>query len=145
MTKTFTVLFLLLALMSGVRAQGPEDVSTSPEVVLPAPTAAPPTVPKLPPVPVPTTPVLHSHYAVLVDAVTGKVLWERNADVRRPIASTTKMMTAILLLERGDPNAIVTAPNAVKGIPESSLHLSPGETIPLHDLLYAMLLRSAND
>jgi len=145
MTKTFAVLFLLLALMSPGWAQGPEDVTPAPDVALPAPTAAPPTLPKVPPVPAPTTPVLHSHYAVLVDAVTGKVLWERNANVRRPIASTTKMMTAILLLEKGDPNAIVTAPNAVKGIQESSLHLSPGETIPLHDLLYAMLLRSAND
>jgi len=93
----------------------------------------------------PTVPKLRSRYAVLVDAVTGKVLWGRNENAQRPMASTTKMMTAILLLERGRPDDIVTAPNSVKGIPESSLHLSPGETIPLHDMLYAMLLRSAND
>lgn len=54
-------------------------------------------------------------------------------------------MTAILLLERGHPDDLVYAPQEVKGIPESSLHLTPGETVPLHDLLYAMLLRSAND
>lgn len=93
----------------------------------------------------PTVPKLHSRYAVLVDAVSGKVLWGRNQDVERPMASTTKMMTAILLLERGHPNDIVTAPKAVAGMPDSSLHLSPGETLSLHDLLYAMLLRSAND
>lgn len=93
----------------------------------------------------PTTLKLHSRYAVLVDGVTGKVLWGRNENAERAMASTTKMMTAILLLERGHLDDIVTAPNAVKGIPESSLHLSPGEKLTLHDLLYAMLLRSAND
>ncbi len=96
----------------------------------------------------PTNPQVHSHYAVLIDAATGKVLWARNPDSERQIASTTKMMTAVLLLEhaaQGHENDIVTAPNALQGIPESSLHLSPGEKIPLHDLLYAMLLRSAND
>lgn len=93
----------------------------------------------------PTVPKLHSRYAVLVDAVSGKILWGRNENAERSMASTTKMMTAILLLERGHPDDIVTAPNAVKGVPESSLHLSPGETLTLHDMLYAMLLRSAND
>ncbi len=98
-----------------------------------------------PPSPVPTTPTVHSHYAVLIDADTGKILWGRNENSEREIASTTKIMTAILLLERGHLDDLVTAPAAVKGSPESSLHLSPGETVPLHDLLYAMLLRSAND
>lgn len=88
---------------------------------------------------------MHSQYAVLIDAASGKILWGRNADSEREVASTTKMMTAILLLERGHLDDIVTAPNAVKGTPESSLHLTPGETLSLHDLLYAMLLRSAND
>ncbi len=90
-------------------------------------------------------PVVSSHYAVLVDAVTGEVLWTRNADARRPIASTTKMLTAILLLERGHLDDVVTAPNGVQYLPDSSLHLKPGEKITLRDLLYAMLLRSAND
>ena len=53
----------------------------------------------LPPAAMPLTPVVHSHYAILVDAVSGKVLWERNPETPRPIASTTKMVTRLLLLE----------------------------------------------
>lgn len=89
-------------------------------------------------------PVL-SDYAVLYDVNSGAVLWGRNQDVERPMASTTKMMTALLLLERGDPNATVVAPPGLDKIEESSLHLKAGERITLRDLLFAMLLRSAND
>jgi len=61
------------------------------------------------------------------------------------MASTTKMMTALLLLEKGNLNDVVVAPAGLEHIQESCLHLAPGERITLHDLLYAMLLRSAND
>jgi D-alanyl-D-alanine carboxypeptidase (penicillin-binding protein 5/6) len=88
---------------------------------------------------------VHSRYAVLVDAATGQVLWGRNADAKRPMASTTKIMTAILLLERGKLDDIVFGPKGIDKVEESSLHLSPGEQIPLRDLLYALMLRSAND
>ena len=115
----------------------PEASQAAPPIVLTAPVKAAPTGP--------VAPVLHSRYAVLVDAETGKVLWERNANARRPIASTTKMLTAILLLERGHLDDVVTAPNGVQYLPDSSLHLKPGEKITLRDLLYALLLRSAND
>ena len=93
----------------------------------------------------PVAPIVHSKFAILVDAATGKVLWQRNSDTPRPIASTTKMMTAILLLERGHLDDIVTAPPGVQYLPESSLHLKPGEKLTLRDLLFALLLRSAND
>ena len=113
-----------------------EALPTTPSKKLPAPN-----VPR-PPV---LVPVSHSQYAILVDGVTGKVLWQRNSDKPRAIASTTKMLTAILLLEKGNLDDIVTAPPGVQNLPESSLHLKPGEKLTLRDLLYALLLRSAND
>lgn len=101
-----------------------------------------------PPLPLAVKPpvlVVRSQYAILIDAVTGKVLWQRNSEKPRAIASTTKMLTAILLIERGHLDDIVTAPNGVQYLPDSSLHLKPGEKLTLRDLLYALLLRSAND
>jgi D-alanyl-D-alanine carboxypeptidase (penicillin-binding protein 5/6) len=80
-----------------------------------------------------------------MDVNTGTVLYFKNMFVKRSPASLTKMTAAIVLIEDGKLSDTVTAPAAVKGIPESSLHLVPGETISLKDLLYAMLLRSAND
>ena len=92
-----------------------------------------------------TTPDADTRYSVLMDVPSGKILWSRNPDTHREIASTTKVLTAILLIEKGKQSDLVVGPPGVDKIEESSLHLSPGETITLHDLLYAMLLRSAND
>ena len=137
--KQFAVLLVLFAVLSAPLCAAPPavDPEASQEdtqaFVLPADAKGP------------TVPAVHSHYAVLMDAATGKILWARNATVHRPMASTTKMMTAILLLERGKLTDTVTATQDVAGLPDSSLHLSPGEKLTLHDLLYALLLRSAND
>ncbi len=86
-----------------------------------------------------------SRFTALMDVSTGKILYCENDFCHRPPASLTKMTAAIVLIENGKLTDTVTAPAAVKGTPESSLHLSPGEKISLHDLLYAMMLRSAND
>ncbi len=95
-------------------------------------------------------PALSAPVAILADLDTGQVLFSKAADVRRPIASLTKIMTALLVLEQSHPADVVTvAPDAV--IPEadrqgiSSLGLEVGEQIGVEDLLYALLLQSAND
>jgi D-alanyl-D-alanine carboxypeptidase len=83
--------------------------------------------------------------AVIVDAATGETLWERNADASLPPASTTKIVTAIIALESGrldesfsvSPEAAATAPSKI------GLHV--GDKVELGDLLYAVLLNSAND
>ena len=87
--------------------------------------------------------------AVLADLDTGRVLWGKEAEERRPIASITKIMTAFIVIQRSDPSDVVTvspdaaAPARSAGI--SELGLVPGERISVQDLLYALLQQSAND
>ncbi len=84
-------------------------------------------------------------YAV-VDAVTGEVLFSENADKRLPIASITKMMTALVVVESvSDLSATVTVDAESCGIEGSSVNLFKGERISVSDLLYALMLESAND
>lgn len=82
---------------------------------------------------------------ILIDANTGQVLYEKNADEPRPIASTTKIMTALLLCEHTTPDTLITASKTAAETKESSLHLKEGEKITAHDLIRAILMRSAND
>jgi D-alanyl-D-alanine carboxypeptidase (penicillin-binding protein 5/6) len=83
--------------------------------------------------------------AIVVDMASGRVLHEKDADSRRYPASTTKIMTALLFIERVKPGAVITAPADVEKVTGSSLHLKPYERISAEDMLYALLLRSAND
>lgn len=84
--------------------------------------------------------------AVLMDADTGRVLYEKDSRSRRLIASTTKLMTALVALESGhDLGEIVTIEKAWTGAEGSSIYLRPGEEITLEALLYGLLLRSGND
>lgn len=83
--------------------------------------------------------------AVLMDADTGQVLYSKNPDQPRPIASTTKIMTALLAIECGDLKGMVTVSPRAAGVGESSIHLEAGERLTLEELLYGALLRSGND
>ena len=93
----------------------------------------------------PAPPRITAESAILIDAATGKVLYTKQCRKRRPPASTTKIMTAILALENGRLEDTCTASPYATSTPYGSLNLKPGETLTLQDLLYAMLLRSAND
>lgn len=88
---------------------------------------------------------LASKSAIVLDAESGKVLYERDADTPRYPASTTKIMTTLLLLERCKLTDIVVAPKDVTKVGEASMHLKPGERVTVKNLAYAMMLRSAND
>lgn len=88
---------------------------------------------------------LSAESAVLIDAASGRVLLEKNAYERRGMASTTKIMTAIVALERGNLSDTVTVDKRAEGIEGSSLYLKAGDKISLKNLLYGMLLRSGND
>ena len=84
--------------------------------------------------------------AVLMEAESGRVLYAKDADTPRLIASTTKLMTALVALESGHSlEEDVTIPAEAAGVEGSSLYLKTGETIKLKTLLYGMLLHSGND
>ena len=84
--------------------------------------------------------------ACLVDADSGKLLYSKNADKRMPMASTTKVMTAIVAIESKVPlDTVIKIPKAAVGIEGSSVYLVEGESITLEALLYSLLLSSAND
>jgi D-alanyl-D-alanine carboxypeptidase len=81
----------------------------------------------------------------VIEAETGKVLWSKDPDTPRFPASTTKIMTGLLLLERCKPDDIIVAPPDVENVKEASMHLKPGEQVKAKDMIYALMLRSAND
>jgi D-alanyl-D-alanine carboxypeptidase len=81
-----------------------------------------------------------------MDAATGRILYQKEPDLRLPPASTTKVITAILALESGRKLAeSLTVSKAATRIPASKLYLRPGQTLTIEDLLYGILLSSAND
>ncbi len=88
---------------------------------------------------------LSAQSAVLIDARDGKILYEKDADTPRPMASTTKIMTALVALENGDVNEMIDIPDEAVGVEGSSIYLQKGERMTLLELLYALLLQSAND
>ena len=83
--------------------------------------------------------------AVLMEAATGEIVFSKDSDIRLPMASTTKIMTALVALENGDLCMPVHIAEEAVGVEGSSVYLTAGETLTLEDLLYALLLESAND
>ncbi|MBC7230110.1 MAG: D-alanyl-D-alanine carboxypeptidase [Actinobacteria bacterium] len=83
--------------------------------------------------------------AALLDPGTGDMLYLKNADQSLPMASTTKIMTALLALERASPGDTVTVSETASAVGESSAWLEKGETLTVEQLTYAVLVQSAND
>lgn len=82
---------------------------------------------------------------ILLDANSGRVLYERNSHQQLPPASLTKIMTGLLVVENGDLEQIVTVSEYAAATPECTIYLEPGETLTRMELLYGALLPSAND
>lgn len=76
---------------------------------------------------------------------TGQMLHSRNAQARLPMASTTKIMTALIIIEDCDLDEVITVPDEAVGVEGSSIYLKHGERINIKDLLYGLMLRSGND
>lgn len=90
-------------------------------------------------------PQLSARRAVLLNADTGELLYGHNEHEKASMASTTKIMTALLAVERGEPNAVVTATDRAVRIEGTSIGLKAGDKITLKTLVYGMLLESGND
>ena len=148
-TAAVTLALALTVLASGISIAGGGSVS---------PQKAPPPTPVPPfgsPSPYPTAletpppssrpPTLDAAAAALVDLDSGQVLYRRNGRVRRPVASLTKIMTALLVLEATDPGDRVVASATAAAQEGAELELRRGEVQPVRQLLYALMLQSAND
>ncbi len=92
-----------------------------------------------------SVPAVSAQSAILIEPSSGTTVYEKNARVHLPMASTTKIMTAIVALEHADPAMMVEVSPAAVGIEGSSIYLYAGERLSLEHLLYALLLESAND
>ena len=83
--------------------------------------------------------------AVLIEASSGEVVFGQNRNARLPMASTTKIMTALVALENLPIETVVTVTAEAVGVEGSSIYLTEGERLTLEQLLFALLLESAND
>jgi len=90
-------------------------------------------------------PKVEAQGAVLIDHKTGRVLWEKASTKPLAMASTTKIMTAIIALENADRNDIVKVSKRAALSPKVKMNLTQGEEIKLDYLLYALMLQSFND
>lgn len=88
---------------------------------------------------------LYAQSAVLMDADSGRILFSKNGQQERAMASTTKIMTCILALEYGKLDDVVTASDYAASQPKVHLGVTAGETFFLRDLLYSLMLESHND
>ena len=83
--------------------------------------------------------------AAVIEAETGRVLYAVNENVQLPMASTTKVMTALVAIENGQLSDLVTAGENAYGVPGTSIYLEKGESLTLEQLIYGLMLASGND
>jgi D-alanyl-D-alanine carboxypeptidase (penicillin-binding protein 5/6) len=166
--------FLPLIALVALVVTGPVAVAAAPRLqpqAQPQPQPPPPTIVPVPcpsgqsgvctspspfptdlrtPTPSTTAPPITAAAAIVEDMTTGQVLFAKNPDTERSLASTTKIMTALLTLERADPKDIVTvgadaAEQGSAGAGFSELGLKEGERLSVENLLLALMLQSSND
>ncbi|MBS7307953.1 MAG: D-alanyl-D-alanine carboxypeptidase [Eubacteriales bacterium] len=102
-------------------------------------------LPELQTAALPAGPGVSSTSSIVIEASSNRVLFGTNAHKKLPMASTTKIMTALVALENGSLDDEVKVSSNAYGVEGSSMYLHLGETIPLRDLLYGLMLASGND
>lgn len=113
----------------------------------PAPQPAPPPPVATPVASIPLTPPppVVAESAIVVDYASGRVLYAKNADVMRPVASTQKIVTALTVLDYGSIDKVVTVEPSDGACEPTKLYLKPGEQYTRRDLLKALMVKSGND
>jgi D-alanyl-D-alanine carboxypeptidase len=144
LARVLTVVVVLAAILAD--PAGSVLASARPPAI---PAAGPPTVVATAPAVagqgVVAPPPLKAKAVILADESTGQVLFERNATAARAMASTTKVMTALLTLERLDERRVVVIGAGPPRVGEESLRLRKGERLTVRQLLLGLLVKSAND
>ncbi len=92
-----------------------------------------------------TVSAISAEKAIVMDGQTGQILYEKNADGQSLIASTTKIMTALIVCEQCNVLDRMKIPKEAVGIEGSSMYLQEGEILTIQELLYGLMLRSGND
>ncbi len=85
---------------------------------------------------------LNARAGIIYDRTTKEMIWGKNETSKRPMASTTKIMTAIVVLEKGNLSDMVTISKKAAGTGGSTLKIKAGDNITVRDLLYGLMLRS---
>src|SRR5262249_13260431 len=124
-------------------ADTPSATTKTPPATTTIPPAAKHTKP--PPASAPAAPALGVKAAALIEASTGQMLYGENADAQLPIASATKLMTALVTLHHTRLSQMFADPLFYPDAEDSQIHLVPGEQMSVHDLMIAMMLPSADD
>ena len=93
----------------------------------------------------PPPPRVSARACIVIDAVTGQALFQKSPDDRRPVASTQKLLTALIAVESLDLNKVITVQEEETKTEPHKLYLKTGEKMPFRSLLYAMLIESFND
>lgn len=87
-------------------------------------------------------PVLNSKAAIIYDRTTKKIIWGKNENTKRAMASTTKIMTAIVVLEKSNLTDVVTISKKSANTGGSRLKLNTNDKVTVNDLLYGLMIRS---
>ncbi len=133
--RKFPLLLAALISLSGAVLAAPKK--KAPARPAPAPATPPPAAPgELP---------LWADGAIAIDGFTGQTIYEKNADARFYPASTTKVMTALLIIEAGDLDGMVEIAEEDSKVGESGLGIKPGERYTRWQMLHGLMLKSAND
>ena len=90
-------------------------------------------------------PKINARAAIIYDRTTKQIIWGKNENEKRAMASTTKIMTALIVLENSNLSDVVTISKKAAGTGGSRLKISTGDKITINDLLYGLMLRSGND